>query len=583
MRSIRWRTAASFVVLILACILGLSLYLSHFFEQSYLDNLRAQLADQAYLVADSASSDLLSGEEDAIDSLARRLGDRIEARVTIIGVDGVVLGDSDEDPAVMENHGNRPEVIQALAEGVGTSIRHSATLGIDMMYVAVRMDGDGESLGISRVALPLTSIHDSMGHVNMTIAWVGLVAASLAVLVAFQLSKITTDPIRKLIQMSKRMAEGDLDQEIQLTSVDEVGQLARSLNLMAEKLRHSLSLLADERDRMALTLSRMADGILVVDSDSRVTLLNKAAETLLRVREAEALGHSVINVVQDYELQEIVQRCLSTGAQQTGTTELDRGNRYLGIVATPLGGESGCLVLLRDLTELRRLERVRRDFVSNISHELRTPVASLKAIAETLQEGAIDDPAVAKDFLGRMATEVDRLAQMVEELAELSRIESGEAPMKKEPFDIIGAVEQAMSRLMAQADRAGVTLDTSVPPGLPRALGDRGRVEQVLVNLIHNAIKFTDAGGGVTVSAETDGESIRVSVADTGAGISQDDLPRIFERFYKADKARSGGGTGLGLAIARHIIEAHGGEISVQSSEGKGSIFSFTLPTAPTG
>ena len=580
-RSIRWRTAAAFVALILVCILGLSLYLSHFFEDSYLENLKVQLADQARLVADSGTSYVSSGQGAASDALAKRLGEQIDARITIIASDGMVLGDSDEDPAAMENHSDRPEVIDALVQGTGSSIRHSSTLGLDMMYVAVPVVDGGQVVGIARVSLPLTEIHDSVGHVNVTIAWTALVAAFLAILVAVQLSKVTVTPIKELTDVSRRMAAGQLDQEIDVTSVDEVGELARSFNLMAARIKEMVAIISTERDRLAVTLSNIGDGIVVVDGDSRVTLVNRAAETMLHIPKGDAAGRSFVSLVRDYELDNLLQRCLRTREQQTGMVETSPRKRALGVSATPLKENPGCLLLIRDLTELRRLETVRRDFVSNISHELRTPLATLKALAETLREGALDDPLVAKSFLGKMNTEVDRLAQMVEELGELSRIESGEAPVQMEPFDAASTLEQAAARLRPQAERAGVRLDTSIPSDLPRAIGDREKVERVLVNLIHNAIKFTDAGGSITVSVETDGGSLRVSVTDTGVGIPADDLPRIFERFYKADKARSGSGTGLGLAIAKHIVEAHGGAIRAHSTEGKGSVFSFTLPLFP--
>ena len=263
-----------------------------------------------------------------------------------------------------------------------------------------------------------------------------------------------------------------------------------------------------------------------------------------------------------------------------GVVEIESGRQLLGVVTTPIVGTRGCVVLLQDLTEMRRLDRVRRDFIANISHELRTPTASLKVLAETLQEGAIDDPVVAKEFLDKINVETDRLAQMVSELGELSRIESGEVSLKKEPIDIGEVVALVLERLKPQADRAELSLAVDIPSGITRALADKERVEQVLVNLLHNAIKFTHSGGRINCVAKIEGDDILVSVVDTGIGIPADDLPRIFERFYKADKARTGGGTGLGLAIAKHIVEAHDGRIWAESIEGKGSTFTFTLPVA---
>lgn len=579
-RSLRWRTAAAFVILIVICIAGLSIYLSHFFRESYQDSLRDQLKNQALLIEDSSAFYFDNGQEEDIDTLAKRLGDQIDERITIIDSNGVVLGDSDEDPATMENHADRPEVIEALSQGTGSSIRYSATLDYDMMYVAVPVTIDTEIVGIARVSLPLTDINASLSHINRTIIWVAIIAAAVAIILAFQISKMTTGPLKKLTKMSGSIADGELDQEIQVSSRDEVGELAKAFNQMAARLKEMVSLITTERDRMAAILSNMGDGIFTVDGDSRITTVNRAAQKFLQLSENEVLGHTFAEVVRDYELDGILQRCLKTKEQQTGTVETSPGKQFLGVIASPLKDEGGCLLLIQDLTEMRRLETVRRDFVANISHELRTPTASLKAITETLQDGAIDDTAVAKDFLDKMNAEVDKLAQMIQELGELALIESGESPIQKMPFNVTELIEQTAERLGMLADRAGLSLSIEIASDLPPALGDRDRVEQVLVNLLHNAIKFTSPGGKVNLSAKADGNNILVSVTDNGVGIPADDLPRIFERFFKTDRARTGGGTGLGLAIAKHIIEAHGGRTWAESVEGKGSTFSFTLPLA---
>ena len=576
--SIRWRIAITFVVLILVCMGGLSAYLLHSVKDNYLDNLRMQLTAQAQLVGDASEPYLDSGQTESIDALAERLGNKTSARITIINADGVVLGDSGKDPKTMGNHSGRPEVIKALSSGVGSSIRYSTTLSCDMMYVAVPITVDDEVAGIARVSLPLAEISGALEHMNrMIIGGIGI-AAFVAILLALQISRSTTEPLKKLTLMSKRMAHGELDQKIQVASRDEAGELAEAFNLMTARLKEMVTLLTSERDKMAAILSTMGDGIFIVDSGNRITMVNQAAEKLFRLSENEAVGHTFIEAVRDHELDNILQKCLKAREQQTGLVETEPKKQFLGVIATPLGG--GSLVLLQDLTELRRLETVRRDFVSNISHELRTPVASLKVLAETLEGGAIDDKAVAQDFLHKINIEVDRLTQMVNELGELSRIESGEFPLKLETVDLSEVVRQVSERLRAQAERGGLSLKINTPPDLPEALADEEGVEKILVNLLHNAIKFTPPGGRVTISTKVAGDNILVSVADTGVGIPADDLPRIFERFYKADRARAGGGTGLGLAIAKHIMEAHGGRIWAESEEGRGSTFTFTLPLA---
>jgi len=575
-RSIRWRLATAFIVLIIVSIGGLSAYLVHFVRGSYLSNLDSQLTNQAQLVGDVSDSYFANGQTEDIGVLAKTLGEQIDARITLIDKDGVVLGDSDKNPAVMENHGNRPEVIEALSTGVGSSIRYSTTLGCDMMYVAVPVTMNGEVVGIARVSLPLTEINKSLGHISRTIIAGAGIAAIIAILLAIQLSRTTTEPVKKLTKMAKRIAEGELDQEIRVTARDEVGDLAGAFNQMSARLREMVALLTNERDKMAAIVSTMGDGVIIVDSESRVNMVNKAAEAMFRLSENESLGNTFIEVVHDHELDEVLKKCLKTREQQTGLVETESGKQFLRVIATPLG--SGSLVLFQDLTQLRRLETVRRDFISNISHELRTPITSLKILTETIQGGAIEDRAVAQDFLNKINAETDRLAQMVDALAELSHIESGEVSLKLEPVVMGEIAQQVAGRLQAQADRAGLNLEVNIPLDLPRALADKERMEQVLVNLLHNAIKFTSPGGRISISAKAEGDNIQVSLADTGVGIPANDLPRVFERFYKVDKARTGGGTGLGLAIAKHIVEAHSGSIWAESIEGKGSIFTFTLP-----
>jgi two-component system phosphate regulon sensor histidine kinase PhoR len=294
-------------------------------------------------------------------------------------------------------------------------------------------------------------------------------------------------------------------------------------------------------------------------------------------------GHTLAEVLRNHQLVELLQRCKRSGETEAITVEGGKKRTYMEALATPLGPTlpGSILLLLHDLTDLRRLETVRRDFISNISHELRTPLASLKALTETLQESAIDDPPAARRFLQRMETEVDALSLMVSELLELSRIESGRVPLQMKSTPPINLLTMAVERLRLQAERAGLTVEIDCSEkDFPHILADPIRLEQVIVNLLHNAIKFTPSGGKITTRAIHDGNMVIFSVADTGIGIPMKDLGRIFERFYKADRSRSGGGTGLGLAISRHLVEAHGGRIWVESSEGQGSTFFFSIPTA---
>jgi two-component system phosphate regulon sensor histidine kinase PhoR len=325
----------------------------------------------------------------------------------------------------------------------------------------------------------------------------------------------------------------------------------------------------------------MTDGVLIVDAKGLVQLVNPAAEKMFIITSDSTIGKPLIEVVRHHQPADMWQRCQATGEPQRIDFEVGHRLSLQGIATSLSPAISGStLLLFQDLSRQRQIESMRRDFISNVSHELRTPLAALKALTETLQSGALEDPPAARRFLQQMETEVDSLSLMINELLELSRIESGRVPLNLASTRPIDILNPAYERLSLQAERAGLSLNLECPADLPPVLADGTRIQQVLVNLLHNAIKFTSAGGQVTVSATQQGQTIHFAVADTGIGIDADDLPRIFERFYKVDRSRATRGTGLGLAIARHLVEAHNGRIWVESEVGQGSTFYFTLPLA---
>jgi two-component system phosphate regulon sensor histidine kinase PhoR len=334
--------------------------------------------------------------------------------------------------------------------------------------------------------------------------------------------------------------------------------------------------LDSERSRLATVLDQITDGVLIADAHGLIQFANPAAGRLFQF--TNPINHSIVEVVRHHQLVEAWRRCQQTGQMQSESVEVPTRHQFLQLVVIPDQHTSGSLLLVQDLTRLRRLETVRRDFISNLSHELRTPLASLRALAETLQDGALDDPPAARRFVDQIQIEVDALTQMVNELLELSKIESGRFALDRSPVAAYDLLASAAQRMQLQAERADLTLRVECANDLPNVQIDAQRLEQVLVNLIHNAVKFTRPGGEIVLSAEPDDGSIRVAVRDTGVGIPADEVPRIFERFYRVDKSRTGNGTGLGLSIAKHIVEAHGGEIWVKSAEGKGSTFYFTIP-----
>ncbi len=389
--------------------------------------------------------------------------------------------------------------------------------------------------------------------------------------------------LRKYSGLLRTAAAGGIS--LEKIPEDEKGfeDLSNAVKDLVERINDKLKVQGKERARLSAVLERMTDGVLIADAEGRIQFANPAARSLFDM--SAAAGQSVAEVVRQYQLVEAWQRTRETGEPQEEALEIPAHHQYIHLVVLPYRESGGSLLLAQDLTRVRRLETVRRDFISNVSHELRTPLASLKALTETLRDGAIQDPKAAPRFLERIETEVDALSQMTSELLELTRIESGQVSLELKAISPDVLIHSATERMRAQAERAGLKLTVesssqSENGSAIKIMADSSRLEQVLVNLIHNSIKFTAPGGEITISQNPAGKYVNFSVRDNGVGIPQEDMERIFERFYKIDRARSGGGTGLGLSISKHIVEAHGGTIWVESREGKGSTFSFSIPSA---
>lgn len=426
----------------------------------------------------------------------------------------------------------------------------------------------------------------------------GLSGIPLSLYLGRQLAIYFLRPIHQLTLVARRIASGDAAARLLPARRDEWGELIHAFNAAIDNLHRLNTALAEEQQHLTTVLGKMGGGVIIADKDGRVRRINPAALALLDVARPGVVGASLAEVMRHHRLIEAWQECRRAGQEQNLALELygEKQTAFWQVNIVPLAEANtpGYMVLIQDLTEIHRLQSVRRDFVSNISHELRTPLASLKVLVETVHDSALDDPPTARAFLQRAETEVDAMTQMVEELLELSRIESGKVPLRLQATPVEAIVLPVVDRLASQAERAGVTVLVDLPADLPPVLVDAERIQRVLTNLLHNAIKFTPPAGKIHIDVDVS-ESERphgqksfvsglpmvvVAVRDTGAGIPATDLPRIFERFYKADRARGRGGTGLGLAIARHLVQAHGGEIWVKSKEGKGSTFSFSLPAA---
>jgi two-component system phosphate regulon sensor histidine kinase PhoR len=606
--SIRWRIAIPYIVVTLLALLGLTLLVTNRAREEHLADLRVTLLAEARLIGDAARPYLVepgavTPDSTVLDELSRSWAALVEGRVTIIAPDGVVLGESHQNRALMDNHLSRPEIQGALQDRAGISIRFSSSVDQDMMYGAVPVYQGEQIVGFARVALPLDRIETSVARLRRPLILVTLAAAGVVLLLALWIARRTARPIEQLTTVAGRMAGGDFSARAVATTRDEVGTLTSTFNRMAEELDDKVARLTRERSRMEAILENMADGVLIADTRGMVRLINPAATRLLKTSQQTARGASFAQVVRHHQIIELWQGCRSTGQMHAGAVEIDRQGIFWQVIITSFqeGGDRGYLIIIQDLSRIRRLETVRRDFISNISHELRTPLASLKALTETLRDGALEDPPAAERFLNSMETEIDALTQMVQELLELSRIESGQVALRLRTAAVEDVVSLPVERLLAQAERSELALHVEIADDLPLVLVDVERMQLVVTNLVHNAIKFTPPGGAITVRAWTgrDGEIpasarpskamvsggwpvVIVQVIDSGVGIPARDLPRVFERFYKADRARGSGGTGLGLSIARHLVESHGGAIWVESEEGVGSTFSFSLPLAET-
>lgn len=515
--------------------------------------------------------------------LARELSKRAQARVTLIAADGIVMGDSSLDSQEVvriENHNERPEVIEALAHGRSASVRYSNTIGQRMMYVAVPFRRQGQTAGVVRMALPLSQVDKAVANLRMLLFGASLVALTLATLVSTLATRRISRTLRQLAESAGRMVEGDLGERTRTPGHDEIATLGKSLDRLAENLSGALRQLKTERDLLGGILAGMQEGVLVVDRDAHVIHANPALRGMLLLG-SDCIGKPLLDVIRNAELLEILRRGQHKAAPTSGEVELAgiKPRRLMAHVS-PLQGEPGdLLVVLVDVTQLRQLESIRKDFVANASHELRTPVASMRSAAETLR-GAMDDPEAALSFLEIIERNAARLHQLVEDLLDLSRIESREFRLQLESLDL-GAFAELMAKSYSRlAQDKGIRLEVDGGSRGIFALADRRAMEQVVGNLLDNAIKYCPQGASVQLRPEIQGEKVRVSVSDTGPGIPPQHLPRLFERFYRVDAGRSRelGGTGLGLAIVKHLVEAMGGTVSVESEAGLGAIFSFTLP-----
>jgi two-component system phosphate regulon sensor histidine kinase PhoR len=508
------------------------------------------------------------------------------ARVTVVTAEGLVLADSQSDPQTMENHAARPEIVQAFAEGSGRSIRHSATLHRDLVYLAVRQGPAGKKY-VLRFALPVETVGQLLWPFRKSLWLASGLILLLAGLVVVAVSRKFSDRIERLTAFSQRVAEGDFRAQASDGTGDALDVLSDSLNQTATRLDKTIRTLTEERNLSSAILGSMVEGVLVVNAAERVVFANRSFAEILGMGVPPQTGSGLVECVRQTELIEAVHKVL--GGEPRVEAEIVTGTlrqHYFAatVASVRTTGTDGAVLVLHDITDLRKLERVRRDFVANVSHEFRTPLTAIQGFAETLLAGAMDDPQNRGRFLEIIVEHSRRLARLTEDLLMLSKMDADRLDFETRRIPVGPFIESCMETALPRARDKDLRLSVNQPTKIPDIAGDRRRLTEVLQNLLDNAIQYTPAGGQIMVSAEVSGSEVVFTVLDTGIGIPQAEQPRIFERFYRVDVARSRevGGTGLGLAISKHLVEGHGGRIWVESEIGQGAQFHFSVPIFDT-
>ncbi len=581
-----WQLYRSYLLITLLALTAVTWYALSSFKDWYLEQKALDLETQALLLEKHILENIDNTDQRAIDDLCKKIGKRTATRITVILPKGEVVGDSEEDPAKMDNHMDRPEVRQAFTEQMGTSLRHSLTLDKDMMYTGIAVKKGDQIVAVIRTALPLTDINQAIGSIQTRIAVAGIIVIAFAALLSLLISRGISGPVEQLRRWAVSAASGQFRSMPLEAKTEELAALSDALNHMAIQLRDRIDAIVRQRNETRAMLLSMGEGLIAVDMEEKVLNMNPAAARLFSCDPDTAKGHSVQEVIRNIPLHQFVREALSSQEPVEKEISFHSGKeRYLNchgsMVRDPHDKQIGALVVLNDITHIRKLERIRSEFVANVSHEIRTPLTAIKGFVETLRDQKTIRTAETKRFLDIIANHVTRLENLIADLLSLSKIER-ETEQSEIIFtqgSVFGVLTRAIEVYRDKAEGNGITMTLSCPKDLNTNMEDQ-LLEQAVGNLLDNAIKYSDKGGEISVVAfRLDGE-IAIHVRDSGRGISEEHLPRLFERFYRVDHARSRklGGTGLGLAIVKHIAQAHGGRASVESTPGKGSTFTIHLP-----
>ncbi len=574
-------------IIITISLLTIGGYLIWRIESFYMSNLEKQIVNETFITGELINH-MLTGEsnEQLVDDMCERIGANTGHRITYLDTDGRVIGDSLEEAQLMENHLKRPEIQSALMKGKGTSQRYSSTVDMEMYYVALVLEREGEPGGFVRISVPLSFIRSSISQLR-TILISGLfLALLLASFLSFRFSGRITRPLEEVGRVARGIASGNFSQRVAYQNEDELGTLARTVNEMGETLKENVEQIVYEKNRLETVMSAMTSGVILCNAKGEIDFINDAIETIFGLDQAKVIGLPINVAFRNYLLYDQFQEALAGGTLKSFELNLFfPETRVLQVYMIPVKDHSGktigALAVLHDITGLRSLERMRSEFAANVSHELRTPLTTIKGYAETLlDETNWQEPETAFKFLRIIDKEAERLSRLLDDLLNLSQIESNKGVMKKQKVIVQKAIRDAVSLLEKQAEAKRLSVQLESGEKECSIQGDPDWLLQLFIDLLDNAIKYTPDGGKIVFFIERKTDGCTVAISDNGIGISSEDLPYIFERFYRADKARSRrlGGTGLGLAVVKHIVEAHSARIEVKSTPGQGTTFTLFFP-----
>jgi two-component system phosphate regulon sensor histidine kinase PhoR len=581
-----WQIFPSFLLVTLLSLLAVSWYASSSMHNFFLEQTAIDLDVRAILLEKQVIAHLLPLDRPSADAVCKTMGKQSATRYTVMLPSGEVVGDSRETPHLMNNHADRPEIAQALAGVVGKSIRYSNTLLQPMMYVARPIKKDDNILAVIRASIPTTFIDQELRMIRLKIGLGGLLTALLAAGISLLISRRITRPIVAMKRSAGHFANGDFSHRLATPDSEEMAGLSEALNQMATQLDNRIKTIINQRNELETVLSSMREGVVAVDNNERVISMNQAAAVLFECDPANCQNKNIQEVVRNLPLQQFIREAIAVRELEEDDIVLYQNiEKILNLKSSPLldadKEQIGTLVVINDVTQLRRLENMRKDFVANVSHEIKTPLTAIKGFVETLHQGGVDKPEEADRFLGIIQKHVDRLSSIIDDLLSLSRIEqeSERQAIQFENKPIRAVFKSAVQICRSKAEEKNIAINLNCEKHL-RSYFDPTLLEQAVVNLLDNAIKYSEPNSAIHLTANLNDSEVKIVVKDQGIGIAKKHLNRLFERFYRVDKARSRklGGTGLGLAIVKHIAQAHGGQVTVKSALGKGSTFTIHLP-----